>query len=144
MPGPGHRWLDTRAFWYRPIDARKKKAFESSSEQSVEEETQTGEAAKTPAGVEEDRETADLEKQGTETEACEFDEDPGFEQRFNEDSSPEFEENPPEPESEKEEQALPSLEEAEALISEKTKLLMDELFRARIQRVKRIDPKEIL
>ena len=38
---------------------------------------------------------------------------------------------------------MPSLEEAEALISEKTKLLMDELFRARIQRVKRIDPKEI-
>jgi len=38
---------------------------------------------------------------------------------------------------------LPSLEEAAALIPAKAKALMEELFRARPDRVKRIDPKEI-
>lgn len=38
---------------------------------------------------------------------------------------------------------LPSLEEAAARIPAKTKALMDELFRAKLVKVKRIDPKEI-
>lgn len=38
---------------------------------------------------------------------------------------------------------LPSLAEAEAMISPKTKALMDELFRAKLENVKRIDPKLI-
>ncbi len=69
---------------------------------------------------------------------------PEVEQRFVEEPSLEKEEDSSEPDSERDQSPLPSLEEAESLVSEKTKLLMDELFRARIQRVKRIDPKEIL
>jgi hypothetical protein len=38
---------------------------------------------------------------------------------------------------------LPTLEEAEKTISPKTKALMDELFRAKLDKVQRINPKKI-
>jgi len=38
---------------------------------------------------------------------------------------------------------IPSLEEAENRISPKTKALMDELFRAKLDQVQRINPKKI-
>ncbi len=38
---------------------------------------------------------------------------------------------------------VPSLEEAEARIPAKAKALMDELFRARFEKVKRIDPDQV-
>jgi len=85
-----------------------------------------------------------LEEQPTEVETGGAEEGPEADQVVVEESSLEKEEIASEPNSERDQSPLPSLEEAEALISEKTKLLMDELFRARIQRVKRIDPKEIL
>lgn len=85
-----------------------------------------------------------MEEQPTEVETGGAEEGPEADQVVVEESSLEKEEIASEPNSERDQSPLPSLEEAEALISEKTKLLMDELFRARIQRVKRIDPKEIL
>lgn len=85
-----------------------------------------------------------MEEQSTEVETGGAEGGAEAEQVFVEDSSLEKEEIASEPNSEQDQSPLPSLEEAEALISEKTKLLMDELFRARIQRVKRIDPEEIL
>ena len=85
-----------------------------------------------------------MEEQPTEVETGGAEGGVEAEQVFVEDSSFGKEEIASEPNSERDQSPLPSLEEAEALISEKTKLLMDELFRARIQRVKRIDPKEIL
>ena len=85
-----------------------------------------------------------MEEQPTEVETGGAEGGAEAEQVFVEDSSLEKEEIASEPNSEQDQSPLPSLEEAEALISEKTKLLMDELFRARIQRVKRIDPEEIL
>ncbi len=39
--------------------------------------------------------------------------------------------------------SLPTLEEAVAIVPAKAKALMEELFRARLEKVKRIDPKEI-
>jgi len=39
--------------------------------------------------------------------------------------------------------SLPTLEEAVAMVPAKAKALMEELFRARLEKVKRIDPKEI-
>lgn len=38
---------------------------------------------------------------------------------------------------------LPTLEEAAAMVPAKAKALMEELFRARLEKVKRVDPKEI-
>ncbi|MCH2614605.1 MAG: hypothetical protein MKZ70_07915 [Opitutales bacterium] len=84
-----------------------------------------------------------MEGQPTEIEAGGVEDGSEVEQGFVEDWIRDKEEYSSEPDSERDQSPLPSLEEAEALISEKTKLLMDELFRARIQRVKRIDPKEI-
>ncbi len=46
-------------------------------------------------------------------------------------------------ETSKQEKPLPSLSEVEKLIPEKTKALMEELFRARLEKVKRIDPGQI-
>lgn len=74
----------------------------------------------------------------------EIEDDSEIEQGFDGEPFPQFEEGAPELESEGVQSPLPSLQDAEALISDRTKLLMDELFRARIQRVKRIDPKDIL
>lgn len=85
-----------------------------------------------------------MEEQPTEVETGGAEGGVEAEQVFVEESSLGKEEIASEPNIERDQSPLPSLEEAEALISEKTKLLMDELFRARIQRVKRIDPKEIL
>jgi len=93
--------------------------------------------------IAEDPGIAIVEGQPTEIEAGVVEDGSEVEQGFVEDSIREKEEYSSEPDSERDQSPLPSLEEAEALISEKTKLLMDELFRARIQRVKRIDPKEI-
>lgn len=45
---------------------------------------------------------------------------------------------------ENDDKSLPTLEEVEAMVPAKTKALMDELFRARLEKVKRINPKEIL
>lgn len=45
--------------------------------------------------------------------------------------------------SSKDERPLPSLEDVEKTIPDRTKALMDELFRAKLEKVKRIDPKEI-
>ncbi len=39
--------------------------------------------------------------------------------------------------------SLPTLEEAVAMVPAKAKALMEELFRARLEKVKRIDPREI-
>ncbi len=49
----------------------------------------------------------------------------------------------PQGEPKKEEKPLPSLSDVEKRIPEKTKALMEELFRARLETVKRIDPKEV-
>jgi hypothetical protein len=45
--------------------------------------------------------------------------------------------------SKKDDDSLPSLEEAIAQVPAKTRALMDELFRARLEKVKRVDPKDI-
>ena len=84
-----------------------------------------------------------MEEQPAEVEAIGTEEGPEVEQVFVDEPSLEKEDIVSDPNSDRDQSPLPSLEEAEALISEKTKLLMDELFRARIQHVKRIDPKEI-
>ena len=84
-----------------------------------------------------------MEEQPAEVEASGAEEGPEVEQVFVDEPSLEKEGILSEPNSDRDQSPMPSLEEAEALISEKTKLLMDELFRARIQHVKRIDPKEI-
>ena len=84
-----------------------------------------------------------MEEQPAEVEAIGAEEGPEVEQVFVGEPSLEKEDIVSDPNSDRDQSPLPSLEEAEALISEKTKLLMDELFRARIQHVKRIDPKEI-
>lgn len=46
-------------------------------------------------------------------------------------------------ESSKDDDSLPTLEEAIAKVPAKTRALMDELFRAKLEKVKRIDPKDI-
>ena len=46
-------------------------------------------------------------------------------------------------ESSKDDDSLPTLEEAIAKVPAKARALMDELFRAKLERVKRIDPKDI-
>ncbi len=46
-------------------------------------------------------------------------------------------------ESVKDDVSLPTLEEAIAKVPAKTRALMDELFRARLEKVKRVDPKDI-
>ena len=84
-----------------------------------------------------------MEEQPAEVDASGAEEGPEVEQVFVDEPSLEKEDIVSDPNSDRDQSPLPSLEEAEALISEKTKLLMDELFRARIQHVKRIDPKEI-
>ena len=84
-----------------------------------------------------------MEEQPAEVEVSSTEEGPEVEQVFVDEPSLEKEGILSEPNSDRDQSPMPSLEEAEALISEKTKLLMDELFRARIQHVKRIDPKEI-
>lgn len=84
-----------------------------------------------------------MEEQPAEVEVSGTEEGPEVEQVFVDEPSLEKEGILSEPNGDRDQSPMPSLEEAEALISEKTKLLMDELFRARIQHVKRIDPKEI-
>ena len=46
-------------------------------------------------------------------------------------------------ESSKDDDSLPTLEEAIAKVPAKARALMDELFRAKLEKVKRIDPKDI-
>jgi hypothetical protein len=46
-------------------------------------------------------------------------------------------------ESSKDDDSLPTLEEAVAKVPAKALVLMDELFRAKLEKVKRIDPKDI-
>ena len=84
-----------------------------------------------------------MEEQPAEVEVSGTEEGAEVEQVFVDEPSLEKEGILSEPNGDRDQSPMPSLEEAEALISEKTKLLMDELFRARIQHVKRIDPKEI-
>ena len=84
-----------------------------------------------------------MEEQPAAVEVSGTEEGPEVEQVFVDEPCLEKEGLVSEPNSDRDQSPMPSLEEAEALISEKTKLLMDELFRARIQHVKRIDPKEI-
>ncbi|MAM92463.1 MAG: hypothetical protein CMI15_13475 [Opitutaceae bacterium] len=86
---------------------------------------------------------AATEPQQTEIEASAAEEVFEEEKEFYEAPIIEKGEDPSASSSDRELPPLISVEEAEALIPDKTKLLMDELFRARIQRVKRIDPKEI-